>query len=231
MDRAHSFAKVVRRLPPDLDVVAPDRAGYGTRADDPIPRPRVLGDARDLLTHLDGGPPAAVVGHSYGGHVALAASLLRPDLVRSVVIYETPPAWMDWWPPDTAGGSAVRAVEQGGTPADAAEAFMRVIVGDEVWERLPPKTQAARRAEGPAVLADMHDIRTAAPYDPADVTVPVVIARGSESKGQHRLGTDAWRELLPDADLVVIPGAGHGAHLSHPDEFAGVALRALQALA
>ena len=108
-----------------------------------------------------------------------------------------------------------------GTPADAAEAFMRSIVGDDVWARLPPSTKQARLAEGPALLADMADIRLPPPpYDPAAVPVPVVVGRGRESKGQHLLGTNALLELLADAELHVIEGAGHGAHASHPDAFA-----------
>jgi pimeloyl-ACP methyl ester carboxylesterase len=227
MDRATSFAKVRRRLEAaGHAVLAEDRAGYGTRVDDPIPSPRVAGDAADVLAALPAttaDEPAVLVGHSYGGHVALAMAIARPDLVRAVVIYETPLAWMDWWPPDTSGGQAVRVVAEGGTPADAAERFMRSIVGDRVWDRLPPSTKAARRAEGHALLADMDDIRhLPPPYDPTAVAAPVVIGRGSESKGQHRLGTEAWRELLPEAEVVVIEGAGHGGHLSHPDAFAGL---------
>ena len=225
MDRAASFAKVRRRLD-DVDVLAFDRAGYASRVDEAPPAPRVAGDARDLLDRL-GGEPAVVVGHSYGGHVALAAAVERPDLIRSVAIYETPLAWADWWPPDTSGGRAVEVVRAGGSPAEAAETFMRSIVGDRVWERLPPSTKEARRLEGPALLADMHDIRAAAPYDAAAVRVPVVIGCGAESKGQHRLGTDAWRALLPHARVTIIEGAGHGAHLSHPDAFADLARSAL----
>jgi pimeloyl-ACP methyl ester carboxylesterase len=223
MDRAASFAKVRRRF--DDAVVAFDRAGYASRVDEPPPVPRVAGDARDLLDRL-GDEPAVVVGHSYGGHVALAAAVERPDLVPAVAIYETPLAWTSWWPPDTAGGRAVEIVRDGGTPAEAAETFMRSMVGDRVWDRLPASTKEARRREGPALLADMHDIRAHPLYDPMAVTVPVVIGCGAESTGQHRLGTDAWRELLPHADVVIIDGAGHGAHLSHPDAFADLARRA-----
>ena len=228
MDRATSFAKVSRRLvDAGLDVLTYDRAGYGSRVDEPPPAPRVLGDAADLLARLEE-RPAVAVGHSYGGHVALAAAVQRPDLVPAVAIYETPLAWADWWPPDTSGGVAVRVIRQdGGTPADAAETFMRSIVGDAVWERLPPSTRGARRAEGTALLADLLDIQGSAPYDPAAVRVPVVLGRGSESKGQHRLGSDAWQELLPDARLVVIDGAGHGGHSSHPDAFAAFVRSAL----
>lgn len=229
MDRATSFAKVIRRLAGEdgLDVRCRDRAGYGSRVDEPIPNPRVVGDALDVLDDLDDADgPAVVVGHSYGGHVALAASLLRPERVAAAVIYETPIAWAEWWPPNTSGGLAVRAA----TPAEAAETFMRSIVGDAVWERLPAKTRAARRAEGPALLADMADIRTAAPYDPTAVTVPVVIGRGSASKGHHRLGTEEWQRLLPHAECRIVEGAGHGAHTSHPDGFADL-VRAARARA
>jgi len=221
MDRAASFAKVRRRFP-DGEVLAFDRAGYASRVDEEPPVPRVRGDADDLLRRL-GEEPVVAMGHSYGGHVALAAAIERPDLIRAVAIYETPLAWTEWWPPDTSGGRAVEVVRSGGSPADAAETFMRSIVGDRVWERLPSATKEARRLEGRALLADMHDIRAGAPYDVAAVGVPVVIGCGGESARQHRLGTDAWRELLPTAEVVIIDGAGHGAHLTHPDAFAGLA--------
>lgn len=224
MDRATSFAKVRRRLEADgsAEVLAFDRAGYGSRVDGPLPdgRGRVAADVDDLLELVGDDEPVVVIGHSYGGHVAMAAAIRRPDLIPAIGAFETPMAWMSWWPPDTSGGVAVRAAETG-SPADAAEAFMRSIVGDDVWSRLPPSTKAARLAEGPALLADMADIRVPPPpYDPSDVTVPVVVGRGSESKGQHLRGTEALLDLLPDAVLHVVDGAGHGAHASHPDGFA-----------
>lgn len=232
MDRASSFAKVRRRLDhAGHATLTFDRSGYGTRVDDALPsgRGRIAADVADLLA-LAGGDdgPLVVIGHSYGGHVAMAAAIQQPERIAAIGVFETPLAWMAWWPPDTSGGVAVRAAE-GGTPADAAEAFMRSIVGDAVWARLPPATKGARLAEGPALLADMADIRPPpAPYDPATVTVPVIVGRGSESKGQHLRGTEALLELLPDARLHVVDGAGHGAHTSHPDGFAAFVEAALR---
>ena len=232
MDRASSFAKVQRRLTGDgHDVVAFDRAGYGARVDAPLPaqRGRIAADVDDLLEHLghDDAEPVVVIGHSYGGHVAMGAAIRRPDLVRTIGVFETPVAWMPWWPSDTSGGVAVQAARTG-SPADAAEAFMRSIVGEDVWARLPPSTKQARRAEGPALLADMADIQQLPPpYDPAAVPVPVVVGRGSESKHQHLRGTEALLELLPDATLHLVEGAGHGAHASHPDGFVEFVLAAV----
>jgi pimeloyl-ACP methyl ester carboxylesterase len=220
MDRAASFAKVARRLREvdDLEVLMFDRAGYGTRVDEPAPTDRIAGDVDDLLARV-GDDPVVVIGHSYGGHVALGSALRRPGVVVAVGAFETPLAWMPWWPPRRSGGIATGAWERTGSAAEAAEAFMRSIVGDEVWSRLPPSTKAARRAEGPAMLADLVDIKRPPPYDPADVAVPVVVGRGSQSKGQHLDGTKALLDLVPDAELHIVEGAGHGAHTSHPDGF------------
>src|SRR5688572_26246204 len=134
MDRATSFAKVRRRLEESggHEVLTLDRAGYGSRVDAPPPagRGRIATDVDDLLELVDGSDgPAVMIGHSYGGHVAMAAAIRRPDLVPAIGVFETPLAWMPWWPSDTSGGVAVRAAAAG-TPADAAEAFMRSIVGD-----------------------------------------------------------------------------------------------------
>jgi pimeloyl-ACP methyl ester carboxylesterase len=224
MDRSTSFAKVVRRLD-GFDVVALDRAGYGSRVGEAVPdgRGRVTADVADLFAHLDdetGDGEVTVIGHSYGGHVALASAIARPDLVTSVGCYETPVAWLPTWPARTSGGLAAEA-GRNGSPADAAEVFMRSIVGDRVWDRLRPSTKAARRAEGPAMLADLRDIQSQPPpYELADVTVPVVVGRGSESKDHHRAGTLVLLDVLPDAVLHVVDGAGHGGHTSHPDGFA-----------
>jgi pimeloyl-ACP methyl ester carboxylesterase len=177
--------------------------------------------------------PAVVVGHSYGGNVAMMASLLRPDLVLAVGAFETPMPWMAWWPQNTSGGIALNMARRGDrekAPAEAAEAFMRSIVGDSIWNRLPDKTKQARRAEGAALLADLNGIQQGH-YDPASVSVPVVIGRGSEARGHHLEGSERLRGLLPDAELFVVDGGGHGAHTSHPDGFADFVRRVLGAAA
>ena len=82
-----------------------------------------------------------MVGHSYGGNVALATVERHPDLVAGVVTYETPLSWLPWWPGDSAGGDAVAWRDD---PEEAAERFMRRMIGDERWERLPPSSRASR---------------------------------------------------------------------------------------
>lgn len=218
MDRGTSFAKVWRRLG-DLDVTVYDRRGYaGSRGAGPA---TAIDDHVDDLLAIVGDRPAVVFGHSLGGVVALAAAQRRPDLVRAVAAYEAPAPWAPWWPRATAGGRALH--DHGADPAAAAEAFMRAMVGDRVWERLPDRSRRARRAEGPALLAEMAALRRdPPPFDPQLVDVPVLSGRGTRSRPHHRRAAADLADAVPGAVLVEVDGADHGAHLSHPDAVAAM---------
>lgn len=219
LDRATSFERVRRHLP-GIETTTYDRRGYGRAVGPAVGFDQHVADLLDRV----GDRPAVVAGHSLGGDIALAASVRRPDLVRAVVSFEAPMPWEPWWPQETAGSAAVAAA---GDPGAAAEAFMRRMLGDSRWERLPARTKEARRAEGSALLADLRSLRETAPFDIAAVAVPVVVGVGSESRPHHQEGAPWLASSLADAELVVIEGASHGAHLSHPAEFAGLVRRAL----
>ena len=104
-------------------------------------------------------------------------------------------------------------------PADVAEGFLRRMIGDAVWEHLPAATRAARRAEGLALVGELRDGREVRPWDPARIAVPVIAARGECTSAHHLRGT-AWIAEVLGCPLVTVPGAGHGAHSSHPDAIA-----------
>jgi pimeloyl-ACP methyl ester carboxylesterase len=216
MDRAASFVRVERHLP-GRHVVRFDRRGYGRSVGAGVAAS--FDDHVDDLLGVIDGRTAAVVGHSLGGVIALAAAERRPDLVRAVGAFESPRPWTAWWPRDTAGGEVMLRAD---APEDAAEAFMRRMIGDERWDGLPERTRRERRAEGPALVAEMRFLQAPpGPYDPARIEVPVVVARGGESTGHHRRTADELASLVAGAELVEIAGALHGAHVSHPAAFAG----------
>jgi pimeloyl-ACP methyl ester carboxylesterase len=224
MDRAASFLKAVRRLP-DLEVIRYDRRGYG-RSIAAGTAPTIDDQVADLVAVLEGSP-AAVVGHSLGGVIALATAERYPELVPSVGAFEAPMSWADWWPALSAGGTAVETSRRS-SPEDAAEQFMRRMLGDERWERLPNRTRAERRAEGPALLAELGSIRGAPPYDPQRLSVPVVAGCGTESKPYHQQAARQLAELAPRGELVVIEGSGHAAQSSHPEAFAALVRRVVE---
>ena len=94
---ASDWDDVVRELPPALENVTLDRPGY--RAN-PRPAGSLEDNARWLLAELDAAAiaDAVLVGHSYGGGVALTTAALVPDRVRGLVLVASiGPHCLDGW--------------------------------------------------------------------------------------------------------------------------------------
>ena len=231
MDRAASFAKALRRLA-ELSSVRYDRRGYGRSIGAGVAE-GASGHVDDLLAVVTSTQnlacPVVVVGHSFGGVLALAAADRRPDLIGAVGAFEAPMPWLSQWPSRTAGGSAVDAARTGG-PEEAAEQFMRRMIGDQRWERLPASTRHTRRAEGSALVAELSAMRSPGlpPYDLETLKVPVIAGHGSLSRPHH---VEAAQRLARAAhtNVLVIEGASHSAHYTHPTEFAQFVERAIAA--
>ncbi|MET0145525.1 MAG: alpha/beta hydrolase [Ilumatobacteraceae bacterium] len=215
MDRSAGLLRLSRRLDRTCRVLRYDRRGYGRSS--PHAGPFTMTEQVADLDGLVAGRRVVVFGHSYGGNVALAYAARRPDLVRAVGVYEAPLSWMDWWPGSTAGGSGPAT---DGEPADAAERFMRRMVGDAMWERLPAGTRAARRAEGPAMIEELTDVGRHAPWTPGSIVQHVVAMHGTRGARHHIAATVLLGTILPDCQVVTIDGARHDGPNSHADAVA-----------
>ena len=221
MDRSTSFAKVRARLSA-YETVAYDRRGYA-RSLDAGPARSFSGHRDDLEKVVDG-RPSVLVGHSYGGNLVLALAGRCPEMVLATVVFEPPMPWEPWWPDARGGGNTIAVAAEHG-PEAAADSFMRRIVGDAVWERLGERTRSERRAEGPALLVDLGDLRSSGrPYDPSAVASRAIVGAGTRSDPHRRRASVETLLTLAHMRPVIatIPGAGHGAHASHPDGFAAL---------
>jgi pimeloyl-ACP methyl ester carboxylesterase len=216
MDRSAGLLRLSRRLDDTFHVLRLDRRGYGRsqHVGPPWTIAANVDDVEAVIADLPATSVRCVVGHSFGGDVALALAERRPDLVETVAVYETPLSWLDWWPGNSAGAAAMAA----GSPGDAAEAFMRRLVGDDVWERLPPAKQAERRSEGAAMVAELADLRRAAPW--ASIGAPVLALCGEHGRDHHRRGAEWLGRELPDCSVRTVAGAGHAGPHTHPSAVA-----------
>lgn len=154
-------------------------------------------------------PGDHVVGHSYGGVIALLATASRPDLVGSLTVIEPPATRV------ALGDPAVGAFARGGEelwangPRDDPEAFLRaflVAVGSEYDppSPLPPELEQAARAlareRGPWEADVPLEALAAAPF-------PKLVVSGA-----HHPAFDAICDVLERAlraERVVLPGFGH----------------------
>ena len=111
-----------------------------------------------------------------------------------------------------------------GDPEGAAEWFVRRVAGERAWEQMSERARVARRAESAALIADLAALRTA-PFDPADLAVPLVVGVGSRSLPHHSESARALAGAVTGAELFEIADARHGAHVSHATEFADLVRR------
>ena len=171
-----------------------------------------------------------LVAHSYGGAVAVQAALLRPDLVRSLTLYE-PSAFhlLDLDADSAAEAEEIRAVALramvltlSGRNREAAELFVDYWSAPGAWARMAPARQAeiARRmpkvrAEFGALFQSRMDV---APLHQAGI--PVRIVHGSASPAPARRVAALLRRALPRAEVLSVPGLRHMAPLSEREVLA-----------
>lgn len=212
LDRGGSFARMARRLE-TMDVVAYDRRGYqGSRDLRPLGLAHHVNDALALARAEHEHGPVIMFGHSFGGVVALGAALADPRVVELVIAFESPLPWVL----ERAGSTRPR----GDDPGLEAERFFRRMVSDRSWERLHESQRESRRLDGPALLDDLANLGAAdQPFDLSTLSVPTTYAYGESERTQYyrALGA-ALRSINPLIDAVEVPGVGHGAHLSAPDQ-------------
>ena len=153
------WTPLAERLARRFRVIAVDLCGYG---DNPVPSataPFTLDDEIALVAaHLDryAAPPARVhvVGHSYGGLVALRFAQRRSDRVASLSLYE-PVAFRLLGEHDPALADIIRLKDRvtclvaAGCRDEAVQTFVDYWSGDGAYARLPlpARTSMARRID------------------------------------------------------------------------------------
>jgi pimeloyl-ACP methyl ester carboxylesterase len=167
-----------------------------------------------------------VVGHSYGGGVALHVSLARPDRIASLALYEPSAFHLLKAMGDQAVAAFAEIVDitrrtgQGvivGDYAGAAAAFVDYWSGPGSWASLKPSVQAALvRWILKAPLDFRALIEEPTPLTAyASLRMPVLIMRGEHAPRPTRKIAETLPFMLPHADLAVVDGAGHMGPLTH----------------
>lgn len=212
LDRSAGMARLSRLTSRTHCTIRFDRRGYGRHHDHAGPF-SVSTNADDVVS-LVGDRRTILIGHSFGGNVALAVAERLGRQILGVSTYETPLSWCDWWPRDSAGGEALKA-----DPQDAAETFMIRMIGEKRWQDLPESTRQQRRREGQALTGELGDLRLHAPWDPEKIVSRVLCGRGTKAAPHHERAAGFLASMLKNAEEVILEGAGHGAPITHPQEF------------
>ncbi len=235
---------VARMLPDRIRSLAPDRLGYRSN---PRPAGGFDANARWVVEELDaaGLADAVLVGHSYGGGVALAAAALAPERVRGVVLLASVgPECLDGWDPILAApvtGLICAVSAWWLTPWFARQRLAWVRRRDpgpllshehlnlEAWGNARHENGAMWRTfliEQRELVHNLHTLearldQTQVPAlvvsDPADKMIPAATAR-------------ALAAALPQARLVLVPEGGHHLPRRNPQAVAAEVTRFIDSL-
>lgn len=223
------FADHVPALARDHTVVTFDLRGHGDsdQPEDPAAYSleRLADDILAVADHF-GFAGFRLLGHSMGGMVARKVVLAAPDRVEALVMMDTTPGPVPGFDPALLDMAADVALNQGKAALkellDFAQplttpAYERIVEErpgfqeyvDSKWDRLSAVMWGSLAR---AMARQSDDLPALA----ATLSVPLLVLVG-EQDGPFVDASHAMHEAIPDATLVIVPGAGHSPQFENPD--------------
>jgi len=216
-------------LAPRFHVVAADSYGAGKSPPWPADRRIALRDEVALLEPVfaRAGDPFALVGHSYGGAIALIAAVTYPRRVRALALYEpTLFALVEQESPSPNDVDGIRntvtasvAALKAGDQAGAARFFIDFWMGAGSFDRMPERNQAViaetvTNVQGwkDALFGELTPLSAF-----AALNVPVLLIVGKKSPLSSRAVAQRLMRVLPRVEVVELEGLGHMGPVTHPD--------------
>lgn len=228
---AASWSEHLGPLSQHFRVLALDQLGHGnTSVPADAARYRIDEGAADLtavLQHI-GALPAALLGYSMGGRLALYAALAYPTAFRALILESASPGLRD------EAERHERLLKDEALASGILEHGVPAFV--DAWEQLPlfatqrsmpverqATQRAIRLANDPLGLANsLRGMSTGA--QPSlwerlpELTIPVLLITGSEDAKFNAIA-DEMMSLLPNAKRSIIPGASHTVHVEQPAQY------------
>ncbi len=197
----------IEALRPAFEVVAPDLPGWGS---EPLPAESYsFVDA--VVAHL----PAAVVGNSFGGMVALRTALSHPTLVdRLVLVAPSLHGWNFGSEMEAFFEEEDAALELGDLDR-ATEINLEFWVSPEHHDLVRPQQ---RRAFELQVVKPEPEVSWPTEQPLSSLDVPTLVIVGERDKDDFRSIARHLATEIPQARLLEVPDAGHLVGIEQPDE-------------
>lgn len=226
--------------------ISPDLFGHGRSPDWPMGYANTLHvDAHGVSALMRAAASSLatrgihLVGHSYGGAVAMQIALHHPRWVRSLTLYEPVPfgVMRSMAPADAALGEiediahSVEAMVHRNELEGAARIFVGYWGGASAWEALGPAQRTAVAARI-ATVPRHFDALLRANWNPrvlSCLNMPILLIRGSNSRLPARRVSELLGHALPHIQRLEVAGAGHLGPMTHEPEVSARMLAFLEA--
>ncbi len=196
-------------------LLAPDLRGYGLSpaGEGPYSMEMLAGDCFGLLDTLGVQPPIVLCGHSMGGYIAFEFFRRFPNVVAGLVLVATRAAADT---PETRENRdrMVEQVRKEG-PAALSAAMLPKLMAPDNYENDNKLVAFVREMIDSAsvngiagALEAMKERPDSTPLLP-EIDVPTLVIHGEEDAIVPLAEAEAMCEAIPDAEMVVIPNAGH----------------------
>lgn len=218
-------------LLPNARLITPDLLGSGAQGhwlgEHEV---RLADEVAALESVLDRvGMPVHLVGHSYGGAVALAMAMRWPERVAGLYLFEpvrfallNNAADRSAWEEITGVGQAIAAFARSGHLHASAEIFVDYWSGTGTWAALPPERRNALAARMPKVRNEFGALFSdeTLPSEYAHLQMPVHLFHGSTSPWPARRVVDLLAAACGGASVTCLQGASHMGPIEEPARFA-----------
>jgi pimeloyl-ACP methyl ester carboxylesterase len=233
-----NWTQLVEKLDADHRVLAPDLFGHGASE-------KVMGDyslgahaatLRDLLDRLDI-DRVTLVGHSFGGGIAMQFCYLFPERVERLVLVSSGGLGRSVSPllraATVPGAGWVLPVIASGWVRGRVEAVGRVLTSrgwrassdtTEIWRGFTSLADADSRRAFLATTRSVIDPggQTVSAHDhlPLAIEIPTLVVWGTRDRMIPAWHASTAHQVITDSRVVLFEGAGHFPHLDQPERFA-----------
>lgn len=236
-----SWQRMVSELGAGFTSYTPDLAGYGQSSCDYIGEGSTLWDEAEFVAPLlwDAEERFHLIGHSFGGAVALATALAWPERIRSLTLYE-PTAFSILRHRDGEDreqfdvirrvADDMRKFISEGSSHRAMALFVDFWNGVGTWDQMSMTQQYGLSLLAKKMVRDFHMLFDEKwnVEDFGRLRFPVALLKGEKSSPVAIRVADVLANLIPQARLIEIQNAGHMAPVTQPRIVAPVIAEHLQ---
>lgn len=225
------WTQLMTDLPEGVKAIAPTNRGYAMQ--DLLPRGTSFSVAEEVQ-HMKAQIPVGttgvhLIGHSYGGFVALTLALDADVPVRSLCLYEpvlfgSLKAEEQTLPPDIAqevahlyGAPNFLLNEEGGGDEVWIERFVDYWNQPGMWASMPEKAKTLTRLVGWKMFQEVRMVSTEPkPFEHYRLDMPMTLVQGEKTTPPAKEMVRRLAQVNPHAHVEVLSGQGHMALVAAP---------------